>query len=330
MHQNKNVPNPAQSETERFCKKDPMNKANKLHKQRGIGNGPFIGIIVVVLCSALFFTHRIFFSGNSQSDWLSVQAKALSTSLSGQVLGVFDQKPNLPEHIQLPILMYHHVGTIPAGSENDKLRAGLTVSPAEFEVQMAWLKAHEFNPITLGELYQYTEGTFELPSNPIILTFDDGYADVFENAVPILKKYGYRGSFAVITQFSGISYGSNQYASWDHIRRARAAGMEVVSHTQDHFDGTSHQFDNSFISRNFKNSQTDLKNNLGFEPLPVIVYPYGHYDENYLELTKKAGFKLGLTTQPGKVVSLKKLLEIPRLRVNGGQSIDNFAKMILE
>jgi peptidoglycan/xylan/chitin deacetylase (PgdA/CDA1 family) len=333
LNQNKNIPKSGM-----FLYQKPiapltkalMNKRNNFQPRKGIENATLIYVSIFMLAGISLLAHQLFFSGNKAGEWLSLQTSVLGKSLSGQVLGVFDSKPDLPKSIQLPIFMYHHVGPIPPGAENDQLRKNLTVSPEDFEMQVAWLKARGFNTVTLNDLYLYTVGEYQLPSNPIILTFDDGYKDVFQYAVPTLKKYGYTGSFAVITQFSGIKYGTNEYATWDEIRKARKEGMEVVSHTQDHFDGASEHIDKNFMLRNLKDSQADIQANLGIKPIPVLIYPYGHYSPEYISQAEKAGFKLGLTTEHGKTIKIDRLMEIPRLRVSGGQALDSFEKMVLE
>jgi len=204
-----------------------------------------------IICASVFLLGGsgilLFSHGSDQQLWLKLQAQNLGSFLANpaQVLGAFDGKAALPPPLKLPILMYHHVGPLPESS--DALRNDLTVSPEDFEMQVAFIKGQGFNTISLQNLLDYSQGQFTLPDNPIIFTFDDGYDDAFLNAAPILKKYGLFGSFGVITQFPGISYGTNTYATWDQIKKAKNEGMEIVSHTQDHFDGTSEKYDNIFI-----------------------------------------------------------------------------------
>src|SRR3712207_2617380 len=106
-----------------------MKKRNRYENRSGIENATLVYFVLIVLAGGLFLANRFFFSGNAAGEWLSIQTSALSKSLSGQVLGAFTDKPELPEQIQLPILMYHHVGYIPEGAKNDQLRTNLTVTP---------------------------------------------------------------------------------------------------------------------------------------------------------------------------------------------------------
>lgn len=241
-----------------------------------------------------------------------------------------EQKPTKLEKIstKVDILTYHHIGEPP--DYNDKLRVDLTVSTENFEKQVAWLKEQNYNSISLQNLLDSASGKFKLPEKPIIFTFDDGYDDVFINAVPVLTKYGYIGSFAIITQFPGNSYGTNVYATWSDIKKAKNLGMEIVSHTQDHFDGTNPKYNKKFIQQNLKGSLDDLKNNLGTEAPKIILYPYGHYNSDYLQIAKELGFRMGVTVKTGKIIRYDKLMEIPRMRISNSTTFEQFKKMILE
>jgi peptidoglycan/xylan/chitin deacetylase (PgdA/CDA1 family) len=301
----------------------------QLHSTKSLSNAWLTVFVLFVILLFLSVVYRSL-SDNPNAEWQKARLTNLPALLSGTTNFQPQNAPDLSgKYINLPILMYHHIGDVPAESENDALRLGLTVSLKNFEEQVAWLKSSGFNSITLQNLLDYTTGKFTMPNNPVILTFDDGYEDAILNAPPILKKYDFVGSFAVITQFSGIKYGSNIYATWQQIKQAKNAGMEIVSHTQDHFDGTNIKYEDGFVLRNLKSSRQDIKDNLGVDT-PVLVYPFGNYDERLIGFAKEAGYQMGVAINDSKRVHLDKLFEIPRLRVNGGATISGFKKMVLE
>lgn len=222
----------------------------------------------------------------------------------------------------VPILMYHHVGDFPAGA--DGTRRDLTVSTANFTEQVRWLKTKGYTSVTLKQLYDSRQGKFALPAKPIVLTFDDGYEDVFENAVPVLLNNEYTGSFAVITSFPG----REGYATWEQIIAAHKLGMEIVSHTHDHFDGSNtRKFNESFVFSNLLVSREDLHNH-GIDT-QILVYPYGHYTENYIEQAKKAGYTFGLTVAYGRFTEQLDIMRIPRVRVHGQETMERFEDLLL-
>lgn len=223
--------------------------------------------------------------------------------------------------LSVPILMYHHVGSEPENS--DGVRHDLTVSGTDFETEVAWLSRSGYASVTLDQIYQAIQGNFVLPKKPVVVTFDDGYSDVFETAVPILQKYSFIGSFAVIGGFVG----NPDYATWDQIRRAKEMGMEIVSHTYDHFDGSNPKYDKEFIQKNLELSLETLDKNVGKVPR-ILVYPYGHYTPLYIETAKEVGFVMGLTVHFGKTVDPANLLETPRVRVHGGESLERFVENV--
>ncbi len=227
--------------------------------------------------------------------------------------------------IKIPILMYHHIGDFPKNAS--PTRKDLTVSTADFKQQIEWIKEKKYTSIKLENIYEYSIGKFLMPEKPVVFTFDDGYADVFDNALPILKNNGFIGSFAIITQYPKTNSGDNFYASWEQVLEAYKNGNEIVSHTQDHFDGKSKKYTNDFIAKNLSGSIEDIKQNLGFNTR-ILIYPYGHYTPQYIELTKKAGFVMGITVHSGDIINLDNLMEVPRVRIHGKEDFEKFKKFL--
>lgn len=118
-------------------------------------------------------------------------------------------RPHLPLR-WLTILTYHRVGEVPHGFDFDP--EVLDASPAQFERQMAALR-ELCSPIGLGHLRDYYAGA-ELPPNPVLVTFDDGYRDNFETALPILRRWEVPAVF-----FIAVGYISQRRVFWwDRIR----------------------------------------------------------------------------------------------------------------
>lgn len=226
-----------------------------------------------------------------------------------------------PDALAVPILMYHHVGSLPPDA--DALRRDLTVSAQDFETEVAWLSQRGYSSVSLAEVYQKTQGTGSLPVQPVVFTFDDGYADVFQVAVPILLKYHMRGSFAVVPGFLG----QPDYATWDMVEAAHKAGMEIVSHTENHFDGSSTKFDAQYIRQNLEQSLRELETRLGSVPR-ILVYPYGHYTQEYIKVAQQVGFVMALTTHYGRHVDVHNLMLTPRVRVHGFETMEKFEESI--
>jgi peptidoglycan/xylan/chitin deacetylase (PgdA/CDA1 family) len=280
-------------------------------------------LILGGLCAA-YFCHRCL---NERPDADDLNYKNTYKPEDFKPLGITPSSVTNGRTLTLPILMYHHVGNLPSGA--DKVQADLTVPTANFASQVKWLSDNGYKSITLKDIYLFSLGKFTMPKNPVVFTFDDGYSDVFTNAIPILKQYGYTGSFGIITQKPGTTAGDNVYASWQIIAQAYLSGEEIVSHTQNHFDGSNPKFTADYIYQNLSGSVADIKKNLGFTT-NILIYPYGHYTDTYLAQAKKAGFVMGITVHEGNLLNLDNLMEIPRVRVHGAETLQDFEKSIIE
>jgi peptidoglycan/xylan/chitin deacetylase (PgdA/CDA1 family) len=161
----------------------------------------------------------------------------------------------------------------------------------------------------------------------VIITFDDGYADTFANAVPILQAHGMVGSFAVITGFVG----TRDYASWQQVNAAQASGMEIVSHSFNHINFGSSAYQDSYREWSIAGAQSALAQDAG-DRTRTFVYPYGHLTPGTEKILAAHGYTLAFTTTYGLVNlgggasgSGQDPLALPRVRVSGGEPLDAFA-----
>jgi len=111
---------------------------------------------------------------------------------------------------EVTILMYHYIRDYTDSS--DPIGVNLSVSPNTFDQQMKWLKDHNYQSFGINELDKIAQADPNV--KPVIITFDDGYQDAYQNAFPILKKYGFKGVFYIIAG----SVGDSAYMTWDQIK----------------------------------------------------------------------------------------------------------------
>ena len=95
------------------------------------------------------------------------------------------------------------------------------------------LQAEGYTTISLYQLLAHLTQGVPLPEKPVVITFDDGYRDTYENAFPLLRAHGMTATFFVITDF--IDEQRPLYLSWDMAREMLAAGMSIESHSRNHF-----------------------------------------------------------------------------------------------
>ncbi len=211
----------------------------------------------------------------------------------------------------VPILMYHKIGTEP---NNDAV-----ISQERFAEQMAYLRQHQYTPVTLDELYAYLTEKKPLPIKPVVLTFDDGYRDTYEIAMPLLKKYGFRSMMFIPAGDVGKNI------SWAELKEMKAAGMEIGSHSYSHtdLDELSRQEQAAEISRAKQMFDKELNQNTRW-----FCYPNGSFNKTTKELLAANGITMAVTINPGWVTAGDDVLTLKRVWVGNPVTLDNFAERL--
>src|SRR5260370_892363 len=130
--------------------------------------------------------------------------------------------------ISVPILMYHYIRPAPA-IYLDRLGYRLTVTPDDFRSQMDWLSVKGYHPVDFNDLRAYFGGLAPLPSKPLVITFDDGYSDLYTTAYPILKTYHFKAVAYIVTSFVGQS----RYVTGEQVVDMDQIGIQIATHTID-------------------------------------------------------------------------------------------------
>ncbi|MBI4054970.1 MAG: polysaccharide deacetylase family protein [Elusimicrobia bacterium] len=225
----------------------------------------------------------------------------------------------------LPILMYHKIGHPPRGS---RLRS-LWVAPEIFARQLETLRRWGYEPIGFQDLKDFREGSKPLPEKPVLLTFDDGYRNIYTQAFPILKRLKMKATiFLVVRELGGENLWHDPAAesriamlSWQEVREMAEAGVEFGSHTMTHPNLTG--LDGEKLDWELKASRRAIVENTGKAPL-AFAYPYGA-GEDSLELRRKvqeAGYEFQCGIHSGIAPTLQTALggPLPRLFIRGGDT----------
>lgn len=215
------------------------------------------------------------------------------------------------KEVNFPILMYHGVLDNPSGGKE------LFVRVSDFDKQMKYLKDEGYTPLYLSEIA--SANNF---AKPVIITFDDGYSDVYQNAYPILKKYNLKGNLYVITDWVG----GPVYVNWDMVKEMdKSDFMEIGSHTATHRNLASLSAEK--MDMEMKKSKETLEEKLE-RSVDTIAYPYGGYNNQTLEIAKKY-YKYALSTNEGKENSKNlNLLSLNRYYIYRDMTFDTFKKIV--
>ena len=190
----------------------------------------------------------------------------------------------------IPVLLYHHVAELSSVSTS---MSELTVTPTEFDRQLTALQTSGFRTIPLALFISYMKGNaVTLPAKPIVLTFDDGYADNYNNAFPLLKKHGFTATLFMV----GINFDRQNRLSSAQIREMNANGCEVGAHSMTHPNLTALSAQqlqteiNGSKSKATRQSQSDII---------AFAYPGGQYSLAAMEKVETAGYEAAFTILTG-------------------------------
>ena len=156
--------------------------------------------------------------------------------------------------------------------------------PDEWSVTPAQLRAHaeliasDYNAVGLDDVVAWHLGRTELPARSVAVTFDDGFTDVLETAVPILADAGIPATAFVAADLAAGGRPDHSYAptrpfmTWDQVRELAAAGWSIGSHSLTHPRLSA--LDDGESSRQLTESRDMIEQQLG-SPVTLLAYPYG-------------------------------------------------------
>lgn len=199
------------------------------------------------------------------------------------------------------VLNYHKI---------DHTFISLSVRPEDFDNQMKYLHDNGYHTITPDELYEALAGNGQLPENPVLITFDDGYEDNYTNAYPILKKYDFKATIFVVTGF--LDRHKKGYLSWDQAREMNKNGINIESHTVNHKSMTDLTDDE--LRSELVDSKKKAESELG-HAVNYVAYPTGTYNLHIAQMVKEAGYKAAFTIKYGNVDKASNIFALERVPI---------------
>ena len=222
--------------------------------------------------------------------------------------------------------MYHMISGARHPYEED-----IVVSPDKFKKQMWYLKYKGYTPISLDDLYGYLTNKFlDLPEKPVIITFDDGYKNNYENAFPILRQFNFPATVFVV---GGLVEKVNQWMRtkgyperplmrWNEIEDMKKNGITIGSHTMSH--PRLSLLGSKDARREIEDSKKFLEDSLGV-PINHFAYPYGDMNKSIVSMVREAGYKTACSVVSGFNSEKLNLFELRRIGIYGADSIRRFA-----
>jgi peptidoglycan/xylan/chitin deacetylase (PgdA/CDA1 family) len=182
--------------------------------------------------------------------------------------------------------MYHHVGPARSGTIPE-----LTISPEQFERQVRWLARQGYIGVRSSDWVRWRREGADLPEKSVLITFDDGYADLTEYALPVLCRFGFSAVVFIVTGLVGGTnlwdeaqgFGTHRLMTAEQIRKWAARGIEFGAHSRTHADLTT--LPPVELVEEVVGSASELAQLVGTR-VWSFAYPYGSFNAGVYECVK--------------------------------------------
>ncbi len=216
----------------------------------------------------------------------------------------------MAESKPVPILTYHSL---------DDSGSVTSVAPRDFRAHMRILARRGFTGVNLSTLLDCWDGRGTLPARPVVITFDDGFANVLEHAAPLLSDLGFRATIFVVSGRCGqFNDWPNQpgvprlpLLSWSELGQITSAGFEVGAHSVTHRSLT--EIPPPEASREILESKAAIEDRLG-QAVQTFAYPFGSFNSAALSIVREH-FRGACGTKLGKAARTSDRHSLPRLDV---------------
>lgn len=214
---------------------------------------------------------------------------------------------------RVPVLMYHSVSTV-AGNN-------LCMPPEKLDAQMQWLVQNGYATLSMDELYAHLSAHTALPDKAVAVTFDDGYADNYTNAFPILKKYGVKATIFMVSSY--IDQPNSLTSA--QIKEMSQSGVDIQDHSVTHPHLSQLSYDKQLAE--LRDSKQAIEAITG-KPVNYVAYPYGDENANTLKAAKAVGYRMAFLMDGGTASVNDPVLEVRRAYVSAANDLNGFVKIV--
>ena len=225
---------------------------------------------------------------------------------------------------RIPVLCYHQF------TEESESKNKMVVTRAEFESQMDYLAANDYQVLALSDLGSFLNGKKELPIRSVVITIDDGYKSYLEVAYPILKKYDFPSTMFVYPDFIGAGLA----LKWRDVKfLSKAPLVDIQSHSKSH-DSLSPlplgESDKDYLSRlkiEVEGAEKILSRRTK-QRISHFAYPYGNSSLEIVDLLEQNDYELAVTVHKGSNPAFSAPFLLHRTMIYGGDSLNTFKRSL--
>lgn len=209
--------------------------------------------------------------------------------------------------VTVPILLYHHI--------SDTVSTEYSVHTDQFKEQMKWLSDRGYTSVNISDVSRAIVAGEDLPDRPVVITFDDGYLDVYQNAYPILENYGFFATFFII----GDTVDTRGNLSAEQLQELVNHGWEIGCHSMHHSYLTS----GYNLEEEIVGSKVLLESKIG-DPVQTFAYPYGLTNATVTNYTINAGYTSAVGLGSIMTHSTSTLFFLHRKEIKSWYTLDFF------
>jgi peptidoglycan/xylan/chitin deacetylase (PgdA/CDA1 family) len=235
---------------------------------------------------------------------------------------------------QIPILAYH--AFVPSALKmQGEFKGNKWIDDIEgFEEQMKYLSEEGWNTLSLDEFYLWYNGKLDVPPKSCVITFDDGYYEMYYTVLPILEKYGFSATCFVIGAYTPeitpeYKPEERHYIGWDKIKEIQNTypNLQFESHSYN-LHGMNSDGTQPWTTATFEELKADFEANDKFG-FTFMAYPYGGYNDKMLDAVSQSNIKMAFTFNNDQYAAkIYPKYEIPRKRITAETTQEQFREIM--
>lgn len=226
----------------------------------------------------------------------------------------------------IPVLMYHSVSENPTAATRR-----LSVDPGALDRQVAFLAQNGYTGMTFSHLADALAVGKPLPEKPVVLTFDDGYADFAQVAWPILRSHDFPATVFVTSGWiddagtNAAGHPLGPMLNWAQVRELAAAGVEIGAHSHSH--AQLDQCADAALCDELRLGRILLEDCVG-TPVRSLAYPFGYSTPRVRVAARAAGYRCAASVRNIRATASGDPFMIPRLTIRRSTDDNDFASIM--